>query len=69
MSHNPPGQHKHPVTGLPPIACLASEDIWFEISEKDEKEPQPLVIKDNTSPPIRSNVQLSSRLVPSSSES
>ena len=23
----PPEQHKHPVTGLPPIACLTSEDI------------------------------------------
>ena len=33
VSHNPPGQHKHPVTGLPPIACLASEDIWFEMKK------------------------------------
>ena len=23
----PPNQHKHPVTGLPPIACLTSGDI------------------------------------------
>ena len=23
----PPDQHKHPITGLPPIACLTSEDI------------------------------------------
>ena len=23
----PPEQHKHPVTGLPPVACLTSEDI------------------------------------------
>ena len=23
----PPNQHKHPVTGLPPVACLTSGDI------------------------------------------
>ena len=23
----PPDQHKHPVTGLPPVACLTSGDI------------------------------------------
>ena len=23
----PPDQHKHPITGLPPIACLTSGDI------------------------------------------
>ena len=23
----PPNQHKHPITGLPPIACLTSGDI------------------------------------------
>ena len=37
MSHISPGQHKHPVTGLPPITCLTSEDIWLEIREKDER--------------------------------
>ena len=24
---NPPSQHKHPVTGLPPVMCLTGEDI------------------------------------------
>ena len=40
MSHVPPNQHKHPITGLPPpITCLASEDICLEIREKDERNP------------------------------
>ena len=25
--HDPPSQHKHPVTGLPPVMCLTVEDI------------------------------------------
>ena len=39
MSHVPPDQHKHPVTGLPPITCLTGEDIWFQIRERDERNP------------------------------
>ena len=58
----PPNQHKHPVTGLPPIMCLKSGDIWLEIGEKDEKESQPMVTDSNVLLPIRSNVQVSSRL-------
>ena len=39
MSHDPPGQHKHPITGLPPFTCLACEDIRLDIREKDERNP------------------------------
>ena len=39
MSHFPPDQHKHPITGLPPITCLTDENIWLEIRETDERNP------------------------------
>ena len=39
MSHILPDQHKHPITGLPPVTCHASEDIWLEIREKVERNP------------------------------
>ena len=39
MTHVPPDQHKHPITGSPPVTCLTSEDIWLEIREKDERNP------------------------------
>ena len=58
----PPDQHKHPVTGLPPIACLTSGDIWVEIGEKDEKELQPMVTESNVLPSIKSTVRVSLRL-------